>query len=104
MFTILLQVENYKVIEELTSVEGDEEYLIQEEDSENFPLLSELSNCEYLLVISEWIPYLMRELDLLLDQVQDIQSLEHLRNIKELAEKCKDLEGIFLFITPFEVD
>ncbi|MCQ4087546.1 hypothetical protein [Saccharibacillus sp. JS10] len=104
MFTILLQAENYEVIEELSSIEGDEEYLIQEVDSEKFPLLSGLSTTEYLPVISEWMPYLMRELDFLIDQVQDIRSLEHLKKIKELAKKCKELEGSFLFITPFELD
>ena len=104
MFTTLLQTKDYEVIEEIPSVTGNEKYLIQDMDDENFPFLSELSNCEYLLVISARIPDLMRELDLLLNQVQDIQSLEHLRNIKELAKKCKDLEGSFLFITPFEVD
>ncbi|CAM3583933.1 MULTISPECIES: hypothetical protein [Saccharibacillus] len=100
MFITLLQTKDFEVIEELSSVTGNEKYLIQEEDSENFPLLSELSNCEYLLTKSERIPYLIRELDLLLDQVQDIQSLEHLRNIKELAKKCEDLKGSVLIITP----
>ncbi|MCQ4087551.1 hypothetical protein [Saccharibacillus sp. JS10] len=104
MFTVLLQGMNSEVIEELPSVEGDEDYLMQDMDDENFPFLSELSDTEYLLVISARTPGLIRELDSLLNQVQDIQSLEHLRKIKELAKRCKELEGSFLFITPFELD
>ncbi|CAM3583852.1 MULTISPECIES: hypothetical protein [Saccharibacillus] len=103
MFTTLLQTKDYEVIEEIPSVDGDEKYLIQE-DNETFHLLSDFSSVEYLLTTSEDMPDLIKELDLLLGQVQSIESLEHLRRIKQLAKKCKNLKGSFLIITPFEVE
>ncbi|MCQ4087549.1 hypothetical protein [Saccharibacillus sp. JS10] len=103
IFTILLQTKDYEFIEELPSVDGDEKYLMQE-DEETFRLLSDFSSTEYLLTTSDDMPDLIKELDLLLDQIEDAQALEHVKEIKELAKKCHDLKGSFLIITPFEVD
>lgn len=101
MFTIIFRTKDSEVIEILPSVDGDEKYLVQE--AVKYTTLKDSFDDSPSALNDECMNSFMAELDLLSDEVEKRESLEHIKKIKKLAEKCKVLKGSHLIITPFDI-
>ncbi|CAM4107488.1 hypothetical protein [Saccharibacillus endophyticus] len=101
IFDIIFQSKKFETIEILLSVEEDENYLIQNDD--RFVILNDLSDSSPSALNAEDMDDFIAELNLLSNQIEEAESLEHLEKIKILAQKCKELKGSHLVLTPFSI-
>lgn len=98
MFTIILAVENNKILESI-SRPHNQEYLIQH--SEDYPILKELCIDDYDVFNEQDTDQLIFELNKIKENVGDIEDLKHIDEIIGLAEKCRFIKGSVIAFNPF---
>lgn len=98
MFTIILAVENNKIVESISRPQN-QKYLIQ--SSEEYPILKELCIDEYDVFDEQDAEQLIFELNKIKKNVGDVEDLKHIDEIIGLVEKCRFIKGSVIVFNPF---
>jgi len=99
VITIILENRENQIIEKIGEPDN-REYLLQPLDAESYPILSEVSDCDNELIISEQMPQLVKELTKLRIKVGETQK-HQINEIIRLARICETNKDYFLIFTPF---
>lgn len=99
MFTIILAVENNKILESISRPKN-QEYLIQ--NSEEYPILKELCIDDYDVFNEQDADQLIFELTKIKKNVGDIKDLKHVDEIIRLVEKCRFIKGSVIVFNPLK--
>ena len=99
MITVILEDHDGNELQRVACA-GNEVVLFQQ-NPERFPLLSELDSCSYGCFSCDQMPDLLRELERAEKHLAAPELSEHIRQIREMAEKCKFSLGATLSFTPF---
>jgi len=100
MITITLENERNEVIEKIGE-DANREYLLRYTDNPVYGILSEISNYDSEIVLSENAPELITELESIKSDLTAKQVL-HVNEIIRLAKIAQKHKGYALIITPFE--
>jgi hypothetical protein len=100
MITIILEDDKNKELERIGEVDN-RQYLLAQTDSRKYPILSELSDSDYEIILSENIPQLISELKVLKNELTLEKQATHINEIIHLAQKCQGKSGFAIIFTPF---
>ena len=101
MMTIILENKNNERLKSVSEKDNGK-YLFTVTDSDLFPILSELADCDNEIVPSEDIPKLIGELETLKQSIKNGKAANHINEIIDLAEIAKSHKDHYLIFTPFE--
>ncbi|MBA4124428.1 MAG: hypothetical protein H0X72_18450 [Acidobacteria bacterium] len=100
MITITLENERNQVIEKIGE-HDNREYLLKYTDNPAYNILSEISNYDHEIVLSEDTPELIAELESIKTDLMAKQ-ISHVDEIIRLARIAQKHKGYALIITPFD--
>ena len=99
MITIILENGKNQIIEKIGSSDN-RDYFLKPLNTETYPTLSEISDSDNEIVISEQMPQLIRELENLKLSLNEAQR-KQLDEVIRLSRICETNEDYFLIFTPF---
>jgi hypothetical protein len=100
MITIILENDKNEVLAKIGEPDN-RSILLRHTDDDAYKILSEISECDYEIVLSEDVSQLITELESIKPELTEKQTF-HVNEIIKLAKIAQNKNGYALTFTPFE--
>lgn len=100
MITIILENDRNEILAKIGEPDN-RNILLRHTDDDAYKILSEISDCDYEIVLSEDMSQLVSELESIKSELTEKQ-ISHVNEIIKLAKIAQNRNGYALTFTPFE--